>query len=185
MGNNSRPSRKDIQKINDSLTKMGTIRVFVDNKKESDAYPSYPHVRFDEILLDFVRGSKVEVNGAVSESAIRIKSEPCMGRFANVRKQIRNIDMKLLNAPINKTERNMSIMDYLLYLTTTYQATTTKKITYETFFERVGVSDKKQKQRALETAEKVLAYYKTRKWIAGYTMEKDGIVIVKKAEKRI
>jgi len=179
MGNNSRPSQKDIQRVNDSLTKMGTVRVFVDNSKEREEYPSYPPFSYDEILLDFVRISKMEVNGSVAESAIRIKSEPFMGRFANERKQIRKIDMKLLNAPINKTERNLAVMDYLQYITT-YPNTTTRKITHDMFFERVGATDRKQKQRALEAADKVLAYYKQENWIVDYTMEADGIVIVKK-----
>lgn len=179
MGNNSRPSQKDIQRVNDSLTKMGTVRVFVDNSKEREEYPSYPAVRYDEILLDFVRISKMEVNGGVSESAVRIKTEPVMGRFANERKQIRKIDMKLLNAPINKTERNLAVMDYLQYITS-YPNITTRKITHDKFFESVGATDRKQKQRALEAADKVLAYYKQEKWIVDYTMETDGIVIVKK-----
>lgn len=182
MGNNSRPSQKDIQRVNDSLTKMGTTRVTVDNKLEHDEYPSYPYFHtYDEILLDFVRISKMEVNGGVSESAIRIKTEPVMGRFANERKQIRKIDMKLLNAPISKTERNLAVMDYLQYITS-YPNITARKITHKMFFERVGATDRKQKQRALDAADKVLAYYKKLKWIVDYTMEKDGIVIVKKLE---
>ena len=179
MGNNSRPSQKDIQRVNDSLTKMGTVRVFVDNSKEREEYPSYPAFSYDEILLDFVRISKMEVNGGVSESAIRIKTEPIMGRFANERKQIRKIDMQLLNAPLNKTERNLAVMDYLQYVTT-YPAQSTRKITHDVFFERVGADDRKQRQRALEAADKVLAFYKEKKHIVDYTMEDDGIVIVKK-----
>lgn len=181
MGSGSRPSQQDIQKINDALTKMGTVRVFVDNSKEREEYPSYPPFSYDEILLDFVRISKMEVNGSVSESAIRVKTEPIMGRFARERKQIRKVDMKLLNPPLNKTERNLAISDYLLYVTS-YSPQATRKIMNDTFFERVGVSDRKQKQRALEAAEKVLAYYKQEKWIVDYTMETDGIVIVKKLE---
>lgn len=183
MGNNSRPNKRDIQKINDSLTKMGTIRVFVDNSKEREAFPDYPLVRFDEILLDFVRGSIVEVNGYVSESAIKIKTEPCMGRFANDRNQIRNIDMKLLNAPISKTENKLAVYDYLLYLIS-YSVKTSMKITNSTFFDRVDAVDRKQRQRALETADELLAYFKKEKWIVDYTMEADGIVIVKKLEKK-
>lgn len=181
MGNNSRPGKDAIQKINDSLTKMGAIRVFIDNSKEREAFPDYPLVRFDEILLDFVRGSIVEVNGSVSESAIKIKTEPCMGRFANNRNQIRSIDIKLLNAPISNSENQLAVKQYLLYLTS-YSVKTSMKISHSTFFERVGATDRKQKQRALDAADKVLAYYKDEQWISDYTMEADGILIVKKQE---
>lgn len=179
MGYRSRPSQKDIQRINDSLTKMGTVRVFIDNSKEREEYPSYPPFRYDEILLDFVRVSKMEVNGYVAESAIRIKTEPIMGRFASERKQIRRIAMELLNVPINKTERQLAVKDYLEYITT-FPNITTRKITHDSFFERVGAKDRKQRQRALETAERVLAFYKEKKHIMDYRMEDDCIVIVKR-----
>lgn len=183
MGYNSRPNKNDIQKINDSLTKMGTIRVFIDNKREREAFPDYPLVRFDEILLDFVRGSIVEVNGFVSESAVKIKTEPCMGRFANERKQIRNISMNLLNAPINKTENQLAVYDYLLYLIE-YAVKTSMKITKATFFERVDATDRKQRQRALKLADELLAYFKEEEAIVDYSIEPDGIFIVKKVEKK-
>lgn len=184
MGTNSRPSTKDIQRVNDSLTKMGTIRVTIDNSKEHEEYPSYPlTLSYDEILLDFVRMSKMEVNGSVSESAIRIKSEPFMGKFARVRNQIREIDVRLLNPPVNKSEKNLSIRDYLIYIIS-YPHTTTRKITHDLFFKRIGAIDRKQKQRALETTNRILTYYKKQKLIADYKMEDDGILIVKKlAEK--
>ena len=181
MGNKSRPSQKDIQRVNDSLTKMGTVRVFVDNSKEREEYPSYPPFSYDEILLDFVRVSKMEVNGAVSESAIRIKTEPIMGRFANERKQIRKIDMKLLEAPISNTENQLAVKDYLIYIIT-YPNLTTRKITHDMFFERVGAADRKQRQRALDAADRLLAYYKDKSLILDYKMEDDGILIVVKKD---
>lgn len=192
MGSNTRPNKQDIKKINDALTKMGVVRVFVDNSKERKEYPSYPPFSYDEILLDFVRISKkeedesisesaIQVNGYVSESYIRIKTEPIMGRFARERKQIRKVDIKLLNPPLSKTERNLAISDYLMYVTS-YSPQPIRKILHETFFDRIGVTDRRQKVRALEAAEKVLAYYKQEKWIVDYTMETDGIVIVKKLE---
>lgn len=179
MGNKGRPGDRDLQQINDSLTKMGTARVYLDNQREIKTAKGYKHFRYDGPLLPFERLSAY-INGQLSESAIHLFREPPLMSFARQRKQITTITRELLESPISKTEQNLRIDDYLIERIghmKNPKSKTPRKMLYATIFDKCGITEKKQKQRAPEKIKKYLTYYKKCGYIRGYKEEADGIKI--------
>lgn len=204
MGNTGKPAQKQIEKINDSLTKLDMAKVFVDNSIEAEIY-NYPEfVVKEDRLLHFKRVSRV-VNGKTSDAIIQILEEPVLMTFARQRKQISAIPIQVLQTPARRTNNYYQIEDYLLWRIA-QQKNVVKKlkdqqdkrytqdrqrkiresakltILLSTFYERTGNKSKDAtgKKRARKTAEECLTHYKSDaggKWIEGYKMERDRIVI--------
>lgn len=182
MGNTTRPGDDALQEINDSLTKMGAARVYIDTDKESRKYPKYARFKYDAALLPFERKTAY-INGKLAESAIHLFREPPLVTFAKQRKQVTTIKRALLESPMSKTEENLRIEDYLLERIGRMKNSATKtprKILYETLFERCRISGK-QKQRAPKKVKTYLDHYKAQGWIDGYREEKDGISVILKS----
>lgn len=178
MGNKTSPSPEQIQKINDSLTKMGAARIYLNNAKETETYSKYPKFSYDASLLPFER-VKVYINNTLTESAIHLFREPPLITFARERGQITQLTPQLLESPISKTEANLQLEDYLLERIGRMKnpkATAQKKILFSTVYEKCKITGK-QKQRTPDKIKRYLDHYKACGWIADYTMEKDGVTI--------
>lgn len=179
MGNKGNPSPEQIQKVNDSLTKMGAARIYLNNAKETETYSKYPKFSYDASLLPFER-VKVYINNTLTESAIHLFREPPLITFARERGQITQLTPQLLESPINKTEANLQLEDYLLERIGRMKNPKTnaqKKILFSTVYEKCRITTTKQKQRAPDKIKRYLDHYKACGWIADYTMEKDGVTI--------
>ena len=176
MGNTGRPPKYTLQKIQDSITKMTAARVFVDNTEESQTY-NYPRFKYDGALLPLERATAV-INGQLADAAIHIFREPPVMTFAKQRRQITSITVKVLQSPISKTDANLIIDDYLIErITAAKNRNKPSKILYETLYEKTGITEKKQRQRAPEKIKTYLDHYKSCGLISGYKMLKDGIQI--------
>lgn len=184
MGHTGTPGTKNLNKINDAITKMTGARIFVDNKQEAAEY-KYNRFRYDGSLLPIERGT-VFVNGKLSEAAIRIFREPPLMSFARQRKQITSVDIALLQSPISKTDANLQIEDYLLERISKDKNSKKSgcRILFKTLYSHTGIADKpktnterQQKKRAPGKIESYLKHYQKTGFITGYTMEKDGISI--------
>lgn len=177
MNEGKTPSGYDLERIDTSLTKMGFARIYIDNKKEAELYPGYPVVTIDAPLLSFKRmtGRK---NGKISEGFIEVLDDLPLMEFARGRKQVASISPRLLAAPVNKTDKNLRIQDYLLDRIGRMKGGKAggQKMLYATIFDRCGISDSKP-ERTKTTIKKYLEHYKTEKWIKGYTESKDGVTI--------
>lgn len=174
------PNDKDIEKINDSLTKMGAAHIFIDNNKEVNSYKKYPQFKYDASLLPFERMSAY-INGKLSEAAIHLLREPPLITFAKERKQITTIDRKILLAPVSNTNANLSIADYLIERISHMKRPRSKaprKLLYSTIYENCGIIEKKQKQRAPEKIKRFLDHYVATNFIKGYTTSAEGVTIV-------
>lgn len=179
MGNSGQPKADQIQKINDSLTKMGAARVFIDNQKEAQS-TKYSRFKYDASLLPFERISAY-INNTLTESAIHIFREPPLITFARQRNQISSITRQLLESPISKTDANLLIDDYLLERISHMKSGKGKaprKMLFTTIYEHCGIKTAMQKQRAPEKIRRYLDHYKKCEWIRGYTEDKDGITII-------
>lgn len=178
MGNTGRPSTKQLEKINDSITKMTSAKIFFDNEQEAEKLKGYAHFRYDGSLLPIERGT-VSVKGQLTDAAIHIFREPPLISFARQRKQITTIEVKLLQSPVSKTEGNLLIDDYLLERISKAKNGKGKccRILLKTLCDHAGITTAKQKQRALEKINKYLNHYQQCGFISRYTMEKDGITI--------
>lgn len=179
MGNSGQPTANQIKKINDSLTKMGAARIYLDNEKEVNLYKKYTRFKYDAALLPFERISAY-INNTLTESAIHLFREPPLITFARERKQIIDMPRQLLESPLNKTDPNLELDDYLMGRIGHMKSPKSKaprKMLFSTIYEQCNIKTKKQQQRAPEKIEKYLIHYKKCGWIAGYTMDKDGVTI--------
>lgn len=176
MGNTGKPAAYQIQKIQDSITKMTGARVFVDNAQEVTVY-KYPRFKYDGPLLPIERATAI-VNGQIADAAIHIFREPPVMTFAKQRKQITTITVKALQSPISKTDANLLIDDYLLERIAKARRNGSRvKILYSTLYEAAQITTKNQRTRAPEKIRTYLDHYKGCGMISGYTMLKDGIQI--------
>ena len=184
MGYTGNPGTRNLNKINDAITKMTGARIFVDNKQEAAEY-KYKRFKYDGSLLPIERGTAI-VNGKLSEAVIHIFREPPLMSFARQRKQITSVDIALLQSPISKTDANLQIEDYLLERISKDKNSKKSgcRILFKTLYSHTGIADKpktnterQQKKRAPGKIESYLKHYQKTGFITGYTMEKDGISI--------
>lgn len=178
MGYTGRPGEGEIKKINDSLTKM-TSRLYIDSTKEIEVNKNYPPFEYDGDLLPFER-LKVNINNSPA-IAIHLFREPPLITFARGRRQLTTISRALLMPPVNKTNENLYIQDYLIERIAHMRGNKKlpRKMLYKTIYENCNITTKKQKQRAPEKIKKFLDYYITQKFIKAYKESEnaDGIII--------
>lgn len=182
MGYKGRPGDDDLQAINDSLTKMGAARLYIDTDKENRKYPKYTRFKYDAALLPFERKTAY-INGKLAESAIHPFREPPLITFASQRKQVTTITRALLESPVSKTEANLRLEDYLLERIGRMKNSkgVPRKMLFATIFEQCKITAPMQKQRAPEKIRRYLDHYKEVGWIDNYREEKDGVTIVLKS----
>lgn len=177
MGNKKRPSAKDIDKIDKSVTKMAAAWLTMDNGGEIKAKYKYKPWKYDAALLPIERMRSV-INGVPVENAIHLFREPPLVTFAKERKQLTTFDILVLDTPVSKTDQNIMIEDYLLdAIAAIGHGRRNSKILFNTIYEAAKVDTKKQKQRAPEKIVKVLEYYVTCGLIKKFVMENDGVNI--------
>lgn len=176
MGYTGRAGASDIRKINAALTKMRSAQLFIDNIAEAKSY-KYDHFKYDGALLPMERIQAI-INGQTAEAAIHLFREPPMVSFARERKQLTTIDIKLLDTPLNKTNANIALEDYLIEeIARIKKGNRSNKMLYETIYENTGIKTAKQKQRAPEKIRQLLSYYEACKFIKNYKEMKDGVAI--------
>ena len=176
MGNTGKPSRGQLEKISESITKMQGANIFIDNIQESEAY-NYLRFHYKGYLLP-IEITTATINGQLAESAIRILREPPMMTFAKQRKQITTITVKVLQSPISKTDANLLIDDYLIErIGRAKRGGTGCKILYDTLYENAQITTPKQRQRAPEKIKTYLEHYKSCGMIENYQLLTDGIKI--------
>ena len=193
MGGTSTPPTRELNKINDAFTKMGTARIVFDNLEESKVYKGYERFRYDGPVIPFERVTKI-VNGIPVEGVFHLFKEPPLLTFAKERNQVTTISIKLLQAPKNKTERNLLLQDYLLTRIsrerngrgTNGQAKKGGKfrILYKTIFDFANIPKGKATDRAIETVDVYLDFFcktptteGTGPFIDKYTTDDTGVTI--------
>ena len=187
MGNAGRPSAKQVEKINESLTKLEAAHIFLTNDYGEDAETeTYPKraIKFEYSgsLLPMERMSAY-INGQLVETAVHLFREPPLVSFARGRHQITTVEPKLLQSPLSKTDQNLMIDDYLIDRIAKMKRTKTNhkqvitKILFESLNKECKRTTTKQKQRTPETVYKYLDYYKKCGFISGYKKESDGVDI--------
>ena len=184
MGYTGKPGTRDLEKINNAVTKMTTARITFDNEQEAKKY-KYNHFKYDGSLLPLERGTAI-INGQLADAALHIFREPPLISFAKQRRQITTLDIKLLQAPISKTDANLQIQDYLLERISKEKNGRghSCRILYKTLFNHIGIADKpktnterQQRKRIPGKIKRYLDHYQKTGFISKYTIEKDGITI--------
>jgi len=176
MGGTGQPAPNQVEKIENAVSKMSGAKIFIDNTQEASVY-KYPKVVYDASLLPMERMTAI-VNGQKVESAIHLFREPPLISFARGRKQIMPIERQLLTTPLNWTNQNLLLEDYLLEtIAHAKRGKRSKKMLYKTIFAEARITEKKQRQRTPEKVKRILDYYQKCGYITGYKVETDGILL--------
>ena len=188
MGFRGRGGGNDIEKIRLSIKKMMTAQITLDNDLEIQTNKKYKKFSYFGALLPVEMGELYDINGAITEAAIRILREPPLFTFARERQQITTIPLKLLQSPVSKTDANILLDDYLIErIKREKNKNNTKscRILYSTLFKRLGIDgqtdkDRKQRQRTPIKVRNLLRYYASPEagpFIRRYSEQKDGLTV--------
>ena len=174
---NSNPAQTDIAEINASVAKMAFTDVKIDSRPEHKKYKRYKKIVLHKYLLPIDRCELFEEHCNNVDVAIKLLDVPPLMYFAQVRKQVASLPEAVLQAPIRRTKMHLAVGDFLITNIAhmehpNYHIT---KITYQKMFERCGLTNKKDKQRAVDTAKRYLAYFADSGLIQGYKAQNDGI----------
>lgn len=176
MGYTGRPNGKDLERINEAVSKMTGARIYVNNEQEADVY-NYPKFVYDGSLLPIER-TTASIQGSLADAAIHIFREPPVITFAKQRKQITTVNVELLQSPISKTEANLLIEDYLIErIARAKIGRQPRRILYKTLYEKARVTTAKQRQRMPDKVRRYLEHYQKCGLIARFIMEKDGVTV--------
>lgn len=183
MGNNGRPSPGQIAKIGASIDKLAKTEITIDNTEEAIAYKGRKKVVDKEMIIACKRRDAY-INGHLTKGAIFMYDLPAPIRFAQDRGQITTLNLKVLQSPMNKTEENLILQDYLIQRISRKGAP--RRILISTLLSKIGVRGSRQKKwRAQEKVKALLEYYKEIGFIAGFKLEPDAICIEQPVKKRI
>lgn len=179
MGNqkDAKPNQKDIEKINNSITKLAGTHLRLDSTEEARAGYHYEPFTYDAALLPMERITKMNVNGKPVDAAIHMFREPPLLTFAKLRNQVTTINRALLEVGLSNTESKLAIEDYLIERISWSDGNNT--ILLKTLFEETHITDKKQQARAIDKIGPLLDHYKAVGFIEDYGIEKDRVNIKK------
>lgn len=183
MGNNGRPSPRQIAKIGASIDKLAKTEITIDNTEEAIAYKGRKKVVDKEMIIACKRRDAY-INGHLTVGAIFMYDLPAPIRFARDRGQIITLDLKVLQSPMNKTEENLTLQDYMIRRIS--RKGDPRRILINTLLSKLGGQGSKQKKwRTLEKVKALLEYYKEIGFIADFKLEPDAICIEQPVKKRI
>lgn len=106
---------------------------------------------------------------------------PILYEYAKISKQILSVKTDILRLPVNTTERNIVLRDYLLRRINWIKGgNENKKVSYETIYKEVGIGEsqnKTEKKRVRDATEAILGEWVRKGFITGYTTYKKGKTI--------
>jgi hypothetical protein len=178
MGETTKPNKKTREKILTSVIKLTKTHIHLDNKEEADAY-NYKHYTYDASLLP-AEIITARVEGQITEGVIHLFREPPLFTFARQREQITAADVKLLQIPLNKTNKNLMLDDYLrgqIKWMKNKNRKRSNKITFEDMFKKTKLTGRKEKARQKTNALKLLEHYKKCGEIKNFKEVENGFVI--------
>lgn len=177
LGFGGRPSAAALKRLNDSLTKMGMIRLFLDNTQETEVNKGYPVFKYDSQLLPFARISAY-INGKFCDSAINMLSTPPLIEFAENRRQIVSLPPEVFSVPLNHTDSELLLENYFLdAVPQIKRRRRNKKILFDTLCSACEAEGKKDRHTTRKKAETILSHYKKVGFISGFQVAPDGYVI--------
>lgn len=183
MGNNGRPSPGQIAKIGASIDKLAKTEITIDNTEEAIAYKGRKKVVDKEMIIACKRRDAY-INGHLTKGAIFMYDLPAPIRFARDRGQIITLDLKVLQSPMNKTEENLILQDYLIRRIS--RKGDPRRILISTLLSKIGAQGSRQKKwRAQEKVKALLEYYKEIGFIADFKLEPDAICIERPVKKGV
>ena len=180
MGGKGNPKKGDLQKINNSVVKLWSTKVFVDETKDYKEYlPKDGKIKHRGRILN-ISFKDAYIHNKYVESAILFLEEPYLLNFSKRRKQIEAIPRNVIENNKRMTNKNLAIENYLLTRISRMKSAkrnnktnTSNRILFDKIIEKAH--EKNKPDRVITTARDYLEHYKSDsvKWIVGYK-EKDG-----------
>ena len=171
-------------RINQSLDQLQSTNADIDPSEELDAHYITDGTRISGPLLAFYRISPIVLNGTET-SAIQVLAMPPLYTYAVRKNQVAHYPISLLDAPINKTEKNIVLQQYLLdrvHAMKNKKADMSKAILYAAIYEKLEISGtaagpvspgiRKKQQAARESAKAILQTFKEQGYIKNYAEAK-------------
>lgn len=166
--------------IRDSINKMRNIDVEIDNTDEVKHFKGITSMRKRRHLLE-AEVTTIKLDGNVV-SAIKFMNMPINLEYAKIRGHIdRNVPIKMLDTPVNKTKNNFMVQSYLLRRikeidrgSKGYEISIDKLLKETGIIEtseKMTVSQRKKKQSVIETCKALLNDWKEKGLIEGYTIK--------------
>ena len=185
MGNKTRINSKDLQRLNDSLTKMKYANIVIDNHLEASK-SNYHEISIDGSMIDFRRVTD-KVKGTITEGIILLLAEPLLGEFARSRNQITQIPRELLEVGMSKTDANLRIMFHLSEKMAQLKnhPEWNPETNLETIYKACKITERKQKQRAAEKIKTFMEHAKKIKYIYDYKLTKTKLTIIAREPKEL
>ena len=164
---------KQREAISNAITKLMFSHVKIDASEEAKKFGLEKFV-YDGYLLPAERVT-VSLNGTITE-CIHLFRTPPLYDYAEKRKQIGRMSVKLLNSPVNKNEETIALQGYLYrrILSMKGSSKLSPTIKYDTIYKQLEItatSDgalRKKKLKVRETVKKILEFWKKEKFILGY-----------------
>ena len=184
-GKKARPSARDLKAIDNSLTKLGSCRVTIDNRKEIEAnfdYPTYYDVT-DNLIHYRAAHERTVINGMIVDGYIEFIGDdiPIMMKFAEARNnQITAVTTEQWAIPVRKTALTQALKRYLFRnIAAIKNGKLNNKMLYDTIFDHcpIGKNDRKARARAKEYISQMLEHWKKTNFIRNYVITEKGIVI--------
>lgn len=171
MGLSTNPSQEQKNAINNSITRLNTTHIFIENYYETKVHKNREKARYDGSFLPMERITAT-INGQ-TVTAIHPFRDPPMFAFAKDRKQITTIKREWLAVPVSQTERQLGLQHYFLewiaMLKNPHNGSQRPEISYKRLCEVTNITDRKGKERLPGQVQKILDHYKKTNCIKDYT----------------
>lgn len=164
---------KQREAISNAITKLMFSHVKIDASEEAKKFGLEKFV-YDGYLLPAERVT-VSLNGTITE-CIHLFRTPPLYDYAEKRKQIGRMSVKLLNSPVNKNEETIALQGYLYrrILSMKGSSKLSPTIKYDTVYKQLEISAgsesslRNKKMKIRTTVKKILDYWKKEGFILGY-----------------
>lgn len=177
MGYESKMCQTDKERIMESVNVIIRARVFIDNANERKLYKRYPEISLNTPLL----AAKIctAKSGKKEVTAIEMLEVPDLFGVAKERGQITTVPFEVLEVDIDRTEDNLKLLTYLSrrIVHMKHDSDVSRKILLQAIYVKCGIDTRLKKFRLPEKLSKIFDHYKKVKWIEGYELTDNEVMI--------
>ena len=177
MGGILNPRKEVLVRINSSIMKMRATFLSIDwiqhLKMKSIDPPTDMSVKTDSAMLSLI-GTNFKLSGK-EVSGYKVQVIPPLLTYSDMVNQICTIDKHMIDAPIQKKEENITLIQFLARLINYNKIRnpgTPIKVSYKVIFSKIGIditkTERRKRYRCYETVKTILEYWKQEKYIRGY-----------------
>ncbi len=172
---NVNPSKEAIDRINKSLRRLGGIRITINADDEMKTFYKMPEgFQYEGAIVpnEMIRfkSNGIEVEG------IHLLRTPILYNYASIKNQISQEDIKLLATPLNKSEENIILQDYLFRRVSAmkHSPKLSRNILYSTVYDNIQITAaspgalRKKRHKVRENIKVILDYWIKQGFIKAY-----------------